>query len=211
VLLWGCSLTHPPTPTSLSWHFPSLGHWAFTKPRASPPTDAQQGHLWLESWVAPCVLFGWWFSPWELWRVWLIDIVVLLMWLQTPSGPSVFFLTPPLGSLCSVQWLTTSICLCICQALAEPLRRQQYQASVIKHFLASTIVSAVGVCRWGGYLGGAVSGLSLSSYSTICLHISSLEYFVPLLKKDWSIHTLVFLHLGLWFLFKVIITQSGQQ
>jgi hypothetical protein len=22
----------------------------------------------LEPWVPPCVFFGWWFSPWELWR-----------------------------------------------------------------------------------------------------------------------------------------------
>jgi hypothetical protein len=21
----------------------------------------------LEPWVSPCVFFGWWFSPWELW------------------------------------------------------------------------------------------------------------------------------------------------
>jgi len=38
--------------------------------------------------------------------------------------------------------------LYICQALAEPLRRQQYQASVSMHFLASTIVSV-----WWLYMG----------------------------------------------------------
>jgi hypothetical protein len=36
--------------------------------------DAQQGypllHMWLEPWVLPYVLFGWWFSPWELWKFW---------------------------------------------------------------------------------------------------------------------------------------------
>ena len=32
----------------------------------------------LEPWIPPCVLFGWWFSPWELWVVWLVDIVFLL-------------------------------------------------------------------------------------------------------------------------------------
>ncbi|EDM10302.1 RGD1560158 (predicted), isoform CRA_a [Rattus norvegicus] len=36
--------------------------------------------------------------------VWLVDTVVLSMGLQTPSAPSVFSLTPPLGSPCSVQW-----------------------------------------------------------------------------------------------------------
>jgi hypothetical protein len=43
--------------------------------------------------------------------------------LQIPSAPSVLSLTPPLGILCSVQWLTVSIRLCICQALAQTLRR----------------------------------------------------------------------------------------
>ena len=46
-------------------------HWAFTGPRASPPIDAWQGHpllhMQLEPWIPPFVLFGWWFSPWEVW------------------------------------------------------------------------------------------------------------------------------------------------
>jgi hypothetical protein len=46
--------------------------------------------------------------------------------LQTPLAPWVLSLGSPLGTLCSVQWLAESIHLCICQALAEPLRRQQY-------------------------------------------------------------------------------------
>ena len=36
---------------------------------------------------------------------------------------SVLSLTPPLGTLCSVQWLAASIGHCTCQALAKPLRR----------------------------------------------------------------------------------------
>ena len=44
------------------------------------------------------------------------------------EGPSVLSLTPPLGSLCSVRWLASSIHICIGQALAEPLRRQLYNA-----------------------------------------------------------------------------------
>jgi hypothetical protein len=66
-------LTNPPSPASLPWHSPTLGHRAFIGPRASPPIDDWQGHpliyMQLEPWVSPCVLFGWWFSPWELWRV----------------------------------------------------------------------------------------------------------------------------------------------
>jgi hypothetical protein len=50
---------------------PTLGHWAFTGPRASPSTDARWGHpllhMQLEPWIPPCVHNGWWFSPWEVW------------------------------------------------------------------------------------------------------------------------------------------------
>jgi hypothetical protein len=33
--------------------------------------------MWLETWILPHVLFGWWFSPWELGGLWLVDIVAL--------------------------------------------------------------------------------------------------------------------------------------
>jgi hypothetical protein len=90
---------HPPIysclPPSL---FPTLGHWAFTGPRASSPIDAHPLlYMWLEPWVPLCVFVGWWFRPWELW---LADIVVLSMGLQTPSASSVFSLTHSLGT----QW-----------------------------------------------------------------------------------------------------------
>jgi hypothetical protein len=81
---------------------------------------------------------------------WLSHIVVPPMGLQTPSVPWVLSLAPPLWTLCSVQWLTASILLCICQALVEPLNRQPYQAPNSKHFLASTIVSGFGDCKWDG-------------------------------------------------------------
>ena len=44
-------------------------------------------HMQLKSWVSPCVFFGWLFSPWEFWMVWLVDIVVTPMGLQTSSTP----------------------------------------------------------------------------------------------------------------------------
>ena len=88
----------------------------------------------------------------------MVDIVVLPMGLQTPSAPSVLSLTPPLGTLCSVQWLAESIHLCICQALAEPLRRQLYEAPVSKHLLASAIMSGFGDCILDESPGGTVSG-----------------------------------------------------
>jgi hypothetical protein len=89
-LLWWCSSTHLPTPASPSWHSPTLGHWAFIGPRASPLIDVQPGHpllhMWIEPWVPPYILFGWWFNPWEVWGwVSLVDIVVHPIGLQTPS------------------------------------------------------------------------------------------------------------------------------
>jgi hypothetical protein len=67
---------------------------------------------------------------------WLVHIVLPPMGLQTPSAPWVLSLALSLGTLCSVQWMAVSIHFCICQALAEPLRRQLYQTSVSKPLLA---------------------------------------------------------------------------
>ena len=77
---------------------------------------------------------------------------------KAPSASWVLPLTPPLASLCSVQWLAVSIHICIGQDLEDPLRRQLYQAPVSKHFLESAIVSGFGVCIWDGSPGRVVSG-----------------------------------------------------
>ena len=93
--------------------------------------------------------------------------------LQTPSAPSVLSLIPPLRTPCSVQWLAVSICLCICQALAGPLRRQLYQAPFIKHFLASAIVSGFGsVYGMDTQVRKSLDGLSFRFCSTLCPCIS---------------------------------------
>jgi hypothetical protein len=102
----------------------------------------------------------------------LVDIV-LCMELQSSSAPSVLRLTPPLGTPCSVQWLAMSICFCVCQALAEPLRGYIYQVPVSKCFLASTIVSGFGVCRWiDPQVEQSLYSLSFSLCSTLCPCIS---------------------------------------
>jgi hypothetical protein len=74
------------------------------------------------------------------------------------------FSNSSIGALCSVQWLAASIYVCICQPLAEPLRRQLYQASVSKPFLTSTILSLFGDCIWPGR---AVSGRTWNCGRTI--------------------------------------------
>jgi hypothetical protein len=75
------------------------------------------------------------------------------------------FSAPSLGTLCSVHWLAMSIHFCICQVLADPLRRELYQAPVRKILLASAIVSGFGNCIWDGSPGGAVSGWHFPSVS----------------------------------------------
>lgn len=77
---WRFSYSLPLTPTSTPWHSPILGHWAFTGPRTFSPNDYRKCHplihMWLESWVPPCVLFG--CSPGTL-GVWCM-IVLLFLW-----------------------------------------------------------------------------------------------------------------------------------
>jgi len=87
--------------------------------------------------------------------LWLVGIVVL-MGLQIPSTPSILSLTHPIGTLFLVQLLAARICFCVCHAVAEPLRRQLYQAPVSMHFLASPVVTRFGGCT--GSPVGAVSG-----------------------------------------------------
>jgi hypothetical protein len=87
----------------------------------------------------------------------LVDIVVLPMELETPSAPSSLSLIPPLETSRSLPSLAVSIYFCTCQALAEPLRRQSYQAPFSMHLLATTIVSRFGNCIWDESLGGTVS------------------------------------------------------
>ena len=90
--------------------------------------------------------------------VWFGDIVVLPMEMQTPSAPSILPLTLSLGSPSSVPRLAASICIWICKALAEPLRKHPYQTHDSKHFLASAILSVFGLWIQGGSPGGTVSG-----------------------------------------------------
>jgi hypothetical protein len=114
-------LLHPPTYSSYltALAFPYPGVSSHHRTKCPSPIGIRQchplPHMQLESRISPCVVFGWCFSPWELSEVWLFDYV-LPIGLQTPSAPSVLPLTPPLGSLCSVEWLTMSIYICIGQA-----------------------------------------------------------------------------------------------
>jgi hypothetical protein len=97
---------------------------------------------------------------------------------QIPSPPSVLSLTPslgtPLGTPCSVPWLAASIYLCIGQALAEPLRRQLYQAPVSMHCLASTIKSGFGDRIWGGFFPSVSTSHFVSVFAPMSILLSLL-------------------------------------
>jgi len=56
-------LPHSPTPHSLPWHFPTLGHQTFTGPMASPPIDAQPDPLELPDIKPPTKEYTW-RDPW---------------------------------------------------------------------------------------------------------------------------------------------------
>ena len=102
------------------------------------------------------------------------------MGLQTPQLLQSLLQLLHHDPLWSDRWLAVSICFCICQALAEPLRRQPCQASISHHFPAFTITS-----EFGGYMFLPVSAPYLSPYFLL--------YFVHPSKKHWTIHILVFL------------------
>jgi hypothetical protein len=78
----------------------------------------------------PCVLFGSWFSPWDLRGICLVGIAILSMRLQTPLVPTVLALTSfPLGFSCSVQCLAVYILIYIGPALAEALMEKAISGS----------------------------------------------------------------------------------
>jgi hypothetical protein len=83
---------------------------------------------------------------------------MFLLWGCKPLQLPGTFPSSLIGDLFSIQWMILSIHFCISEALAEPLRRQLYQAPVTKLLLTSAIVSGLGGCLWDGSPSGTVSG-----------------------------------------------------
>jgi hypothetical protein len=91
---------HPPCSPNHPLPLPSPGiplHWGIEPSQDQGPllplmTDLTLLCIQLEPWVPPCVLYCWWFSPWELWGYWLVHTVVLPLELQTPLFPWVLSL-----------------------------------------------------------------------------------------------------------------------
>jgi hypothetical protein len=127
----------------------------------------------------------------------LVHMFVPPMGLQTPSAPWVLSLAPLLGTQCPVQWMAVNIHFCNCQALAEPLRRQLYQAPVSKHLLASTIVSSFGSCIWDGSLSHWMAFPSVSA-PNFASTSPPMVILIPLLRRTkvstlWSSFYLSFM------------------
>jgi len=96
--------------------------------------------------------------------------IVVLKGLQAPSAPSILSLTPLIGTMFSVQWLAARINLRVCDDMAEPLRRQLYQASFSMHFMTSEISSGLGNLDFGADI-----YLSVSAYY-VCFSVSGLPH-----------------------------------
>ena len=81
--------------------------------------------------------------------IWLVDIVVLPMKLQTLSAPTALVLTSVLGFPHSLKCFTVYIYICIGPTLAEPLRGELYWLLLVsiswlqQYFLG--LVSADGI------------------------------------------------------------------
>ena len=91
LLLWGCSLTLPSTPTSMHCHSPTLDHWTPTGLRAVPPLDVQldhsQTHTRLEPWFPQCILFSWLSSPGSFQGFGQLTLLIHSKGVQAPPPP----------------------------------------------------------------------------------------------------------------------------
>jgi hypothetical protein len=132
------------------------------------------------------------YSPRELWTYWLVHIIVPPMGLQPLLAPWVFSLASSQGTLCSVQCIDVSIHFWICQALAQPLRIQLYQAPVSKLLFHNSIWVWWLLMGWIPRLGSIWMVITTFS-SPNCLSNFFHGYFAPPSKKNQSIQTLVFL------------------
>jgi hypothetical protein len=101
-------------PTPLASPYPGASNLPRTK--VPPPIVVRQGypllHMYLEPWIPPCTLLGWWSRIWENCMV-RQAYVVLPMGMQSPSTPPVLLPALLPGSLSSVWCFALSVDLCI--------------------------------------------------------------------------------------------------
>jgi hypothetical protein len=67
----GHSPTHPLPPESSSILFSEATSLHRTKHLPSYWCQKRQSSAAYVAWIYSCILFSWWFSPWEIWGVWM--------------------------------------------------------------------------------------------------------------------------------------------
>ena len=99
----------------------------------------------------------------------------------------------PISSPTQVMNRCVSIHFCIFQALAEPHKRQLYQAPVSKIVLASAIVSGFGGCLWDGYPRWGSLWMVLSSISALnFVSITpSMGILFPILRRNEEVRKIL--------------------
>ena len=105
-------------------------------------------------------------------------------------------------TLSSVQWLAVSICLCICQSLVKPHKRQQYQAPVSKHLLASAVLSGFSFMWSVSCILNILRFLSIIHLSVSSYHVSSFVIRLP--HSGWYLK----FHAFAWEFHEVIVFNS---
>jgi hypothetical protein len=147
----------------------------------------------LEPWVPPCELFGWWFSPWELWGVLVGSYCYSSYGAADPFSSFGPFSSSSIGvrpCIPSNGWLRTSISVFVrhWQSLSGDSYIRILSSSTCWH--PQYCLGLVTVYGMDPQVGQSLDGLSFSLCSPLCLCNFSHGYFVPPSKKDWSIHTL---------------------
>ena len=136
----------PPPTHPLLLHCPSISLcWGIKPPQDQRlpltlmPDKVYLLDMQLEPWVPSCVFFGWWFSPWELWVIKLVDCSYGVVITFSSFSP---FLATSIGVPMNSLMVGCKHLHLYC------LKEQLHQDSVRKDFLVSTILSGFGVCRW---------------------------------------------------------------
>jgi hypothetical protein len=124
-------------------------------------------------------------------KFWLVDIVEPPWGCKPPQLLQSLLQLFDQGPHNQSNDLAASIHLCVCQVLAVSLRRLHIKlpsATTSRH--PQQHPDLVTVYRMDLQLEQSLDGLSFSFCSTLCLHISSCEYFVPLRSTEaptpWS-------------------------
>jgi hypothetical protein len=188
------SIAPPPTsmrvlPYPLPSSCPDIPlHWRMEHPRAQGPL-LQQGHplthMWPVSWVSPCVFLVGGPVPRSSRGSGLLTLLLPPWGCKSPHSLLQFLHRGPCVQ--SNGWLKASAFVFVrhWHHLSGNSHIRLLSASTSRHLQYLSLVAVYGV---DPQIEQFLGDLSFSLCSTLCLHISSCEYFVPPSKKHRSIH-----------------------